>query len=99
MGLNKRKDLYLIFKEAINNAAKYSSCTKVTIIIQMDNDEITLRIADDGRGFDTGNGATGNGIRNMKQRAKEMGGNVTISSENGKGTTVLLKIKPHDQGI
>lgn len=99
MGLNKRKDLYLIFKEAINNAAKYSSCTKVTIIIQMDNDEITLRIADDGRGFDTGNGATGNGIRNMKQRAKEMGGNVTISGENGKGTTVLLKIKPHDQGI
>jgi signal transduction histidine kinase len=96
MGLDKRKDLYLVFKEAINNAAKYSHCTKITIDIGMTGDEIALRIADDGRGFHTGNGTTGNGLRNMQQRAREMNGDVTITSEKAAGTTVLLKIKPHD---
>jgi len=96
MGLDQRKDLYLLFKEAINNAAKYSYCKKVTIIITLDNNEITLQITDDGRGFNAGNGTTGNGLRNMKQRAADMKGSVTITSEKGKGATVFLKLKPHE---
>ena len=98
MGLDKRKDLYLIFKEAINNIAKYSYCKKVAITITLDKDEIGLRVEDDGRGFDAAaaatNAATGNGLRNMRQRAEKMMGNATITSEKGKGTTVLLKLKP-----
>jgi len=96
MGLDQRKDLYLIFKEAINNAAKYSHCKKVTIIITLDNHEITLQITDDGGGFNASNGTAGNGLRNMKQRASDMEGHVAITSGKGEGTTVFLKLKPHE---
>ncbi|HVV05706.1 MAG TPA: ATP-binding protein, partial [Puia sp.] len=76
--------------------AKYSHCKKITIVIALDNHEITLQITDDGRGFNAGNGTTGNGLRNMKQRANDMNGNVAITSEKGQGTTVFLKLKPHE---
>ncbi len=95
LDLNQRKNLYLIFKEAINNAAKYSNCTKVVITIFYQNGNLVLEVKDNGKGFDPKNHSAGNGLRNMQQRAREMNGSADITSENGKGTTVLLKIKSH----
>jgi signal transduction histidine kinase len=95
-GLRKRKDLFLFFKEAVNNAAKYSRCTKVVIKITEQNEFILLLIEDNGVGFDTTKNYTGNGMRNMKQRAEQMNGEYAISSEEGKGTSIRLKIKSHD---
>jgi signal transduction histidine kinase len=94
LGLDKRKDLYLIFKEAINNIVKYSGCTKVVISITLDKERITLQVTDDGNGFDIATGSSGNGLRNMKRRAEEMMGKATVISEKGKGTTVALTIIP-----
>jgi signal transduction histidine kinase len=96
MGLRKRKDLFLFFKEAINNAAKYSRCTKVAIKIVQQNESILLHIQDNGIGFDTAKNYTGNGLHNMKQRAEQMNGEYAVSSEAGKGALIRLKIKSHD---
>jgi signal transduction histidine kinase len=96
MQLKKRKDFFLFFKEALNNAAKYSHCTKVGISIVQQNDFVVLQAEDNGIGFDTGKDYRGNGLRNMKQRADQMNGEFTINSEPGKGTSIYLKIKSHD---
>lgn len=91
LDLNKRKNFYLIFKEGINNAAKYSQCTTVRVHIRSNNNCIILAITDNGKGFDRLKIKKGNGLRNMQERAFTMGGAVTISSEKG-GTTVQLKV-------
>ena len=96
LSLKTRKELYLIFKEAVNNAAKYSCCTKVTVSISYNSHELTLQVTDNGKGFDTGVRITGNGLSNMQQRAEEMNGSATIVSEQGRGTTVRVSVRSHD---
>ncbi|HEY3402530.1 MAG TPA: two-component regulator propeller domain-containing protein, partial [Ohtaekwangia sp.] len=91
MDLNMRKDFFLIFKEAVNNAAKYSQCKKLTIELVFYARGIILRIRDDGKGFDTTLSPTGNGLKNMNQRAKNIQATIQIESVPGEGTSILLK--------
>jgi len=104
LDMEQRKNVYLIFKEAVNNIAKYSACKNVYINISREHGKtFTLNIADDGRGFemaainDEGKTLSGNGIRNIKKRAAELTGEVTIHSVPAKGTSLNLKftIKNH----
>jgi two-component system, NarL family, sensor histidine kinase UhpB len=88
-----RKNLYLIYKEAINNAAKYSRAGEVTCTLGLVKNVLELRILDNGVGFDTGKRAeTGNGIRNMKQRAEQMSGSIVLTSNTGSGTAISVKV-------
>ncbi len=50
--MEQRKDFYLLFKEAANNAAKYSGATEVWVLVQNDNGGLRLEVRDNGRGFD-----------------------------------------------
>jgi signal transduction histidine kinase len=90
LSLDKRKNFYLIFKEAINNVYKYAECTNLTIEIHQDNEAICMTITDDGRGFDTQYGKIGNGLTSMHNRATELEGQLTIHSELYKGTRLFL---------
>jgi two-component system sensor histidine kinase UhpB len=90
--IDKRKEMYLIFKEAVNNAAKYSACTNITVRLQEGTKEAILQITDNGRGFDMQNVRQGNGLHNMQQRAALMEGVLDISSTPDKGTTVTLQM-------
>ncbi len=96
LSLKNRKDIYLVFKEVINNAAKYSCCSRVIINISHHSGEITLHVKDNGIGFDTDIKREGNGLKNIKQRVSEMKGSTNITSAPGKGTTVQVTIKSHD---
>jgi signal transduction histidine kinase len=91
LNMEARRDFFLIFKEAVNNAAKYSEANKVIIHLTMQNKKLILLVKDDGAGFDIAE-ADGNGLGNMKKRADNMNGSVTIKSFKGKGTTVRLVI-------
>ncbi len=92
MDLQVRKDLYLIFKEAVNNAAKYSECTRVNIIISGGNPLLEMRITDDGVGFKLKEIRTGgNGLKNMTERAAKINAELDIDSTPGYGTTVSLR--------
>jgi signal transduction histidine kinase len=92
LSLEDRRHFYLIFKEILNNMIKYSEATKASIILKFENNHISLLIRDNGKGFDTSASANGNGLNNMKRRAKEMHANITIETSPGNGTTIELKI-------
>lgn len=87
-----RKSLFLIFKEAINNAAKYSSATAISIEFRKLTENLQVVIRDNGKGFDLQAASTGNGVRNMKERAISLKGNLDLRSEAGNGTTITLSI-------
>jgi len=90
--MEMRKNIFLIFKEAINNAAKYSGCKNIFVNMQMQNRMFMLSITDDGEGFDITNAANGNGLTNMRKRAKELQGEISIISELNKGTIINLSL-------
>ncbi len=92
MSMTQRRNCYLIFKEALNNAVKYSGTEKIDILVNLQNRQFTLTVKDYGKGFDPAVIVAGNGLDNMKSRAKEIGGQLTIDSMPGKGTTVLLTL-------
>ena len=91
LNMEARRDFFLIFKEAVNNAAKYSNADKVLIQLTMQDKKLMLMVKDDGAGFDLEE-ADGNGLGNMNKRADSMNGNVMIKSAIREGTTVKLVI-------
>ena len=92
LDMDKRRDLYLLFKEAINNLAKYSRATHAHIRLSLEKSLVRLTINDNGIGFDTRNNKKGNGLQNMNQRAHLLKGNLIVDSEPGKGTRLLLEM-------
>ncbi len=90
--LGRRHDFFMIFKEAINNLAKYSECKKVTIEILLKKNTLMLLITDDGKGFENNLQLDGNGLMNMQQRAAALKGVLKIQSKINEGTKVELKI-------
>jgi ligand-binding sensor domain-containing protein/two-component sensor histidine kinase len=93
MDMHKRKNIYLICKEAINNAVKYSECKNLSFQLNQQDHEISIHIADDGKGFDIQNEFEGNGLNNIKARAKEIKAQLRLESEEGKGTSLMLFLK------
>lgn len=97
--MDARKNIYLIFKEAINNIAKYSQCSNVMVQVKVNDKVILLKIVDDGKGFATSpaapiqrrGGLGGNGIKNMHQRAEEINAQLDLTSEINRGTVVSLQ--------
>lgn len=93
LSLSVRRDLLLIFKEAVNNAAKHSECSRASVDFVYDHSFVTLRIEDDGIGFDTSEVFDGQGVRSLKRRADSMGGRISIDSTPGRGTTVEFELR------
>lgn len=89
----QRRDLYLIFKEAVNNLAKYSAAENAVINVKADKENVSFLIQDDGKGFDKATVSNGNGLFNMQQRAKALGASIEINSSPGKGTKINLNMK------
>jgi len=95
--MDKRKNFYLIFKEAVNNAIKYSGAKLISSTIAVNGNSLQLRVTDDGVGFNpaaeinAGNSSlSGNGLHNMQKRAHEMQGKLDLQSGPDKGTTIVL---------
>jgi len=93
IGMILKKEMYLIFKEAICNASKYANCTFIQLCLTRVKDVGTLSIHDNGKGFDMLKIPAGNGIYNMRQRAKRMGAELYIQSGENKGTTITLNFR------
>lgn len=85
--------LYLIFKEAINNAVKHAKANQLNITIQLTANEFAFCISDNGIGFVDKEIEKGNGLNNIKSRSEEIKANLTITSTHKNGTTVKLSIK------
>ena len=96
--IEARRNILLMFKEAVNNAAKYSDANTVECMVSIRNNLLELTIADDGKGFDTSVPGSGNGMLTMSKRIRELGGTFEINTGTGRGTTIKVKI-PLDQII
>jgi len=113
LNLEQRRNLYLIFKESLNNAIKYSNCTIIQLFITQQRKHLKMVIEDNGKGFSkelllevgswkldvrgkhpTSNiqpqtsNFKGNGLKNIRKRAQEINGTVSIESEAGQGTRI-----------
>ena len=91
MGADLRRQIFLIFKEAVHNVLRHSGATEVSIDFQVEHGWLHLRVADKGRGFDAAQGHDGHGLRSMQERAHSVGGEIDITS-SARGTTVALRV-------
>ncbi|MDZ7764562.1 MAG: triple tyrosine motif-containing protein [Melioribacteraceae bacterium] len=89
--IDTRRNLFLIIKEAVNNSVKYSGCKNIVIKIEKEGKLISIKIIDDGKGFDMDKVKKGNGIVNIKHRAKVIGGKAEIMSETEKRSNSVDK--------
>jgi two-component system, NarL family, sensor histidine kinase UhpB len=92
LSMEQRKNIYLIFKEAVNNAVKYSGTQKIEATAFVQNRQLALTVKDFGKGLDRGVIKKGNGLDNMQHRAKELGGELIIDSSVNEYTTVKLSL-------
>jgi ligand-binding sensor domain-containing protein/signal transduction histidine kinase len=91
LGADVRRQIFLIFKEAINNIVRHSGCGRAEITMKTQGALLVLVVSDDGAGFDTMAESEGNGLASQRRRAAAMGGNIEVSS-SASGTTVTLKV-------
>lgn len=89
-----KSNLYLIYKEAVNNAAKHAQATEVAVSFIHANNRLQMTITDNGKAMEAGAGAGssggGNGLRNMSMRALEMKAELTIEGPSPQGTRIDL---------
>src|SRR5262249_48678756 len=92
LGADTRREVFLIFKEGVNNIARHSHCTEADIALQARADSLVLKLRDNGEGFDVAEERDGSGLVSMRNRAARLNENLEISSNKGTGTTVLLQV-------
>ncbi len=88
--MQRRKDLLMIFKEAVNNIAKHSDATNVNISVRQVATGVRLLIEDNGKGFDPEKVTSSSGLKNIKSRAGKVGGQLSISAMQQKGSVISI---------
>jgi ligand-binding sensor domain-containing protein/two-component sensor histidine kinase len=92
IGMEVRKNIFMIFKECINNILKHSCCSAVKIAVNKLNTQLEFVISDNGKGFDINAPHSRNGLKNIQKRAAEIKGAIHIASTPGNGTVTRLLV-------
>ncbi len=87
-----RRQVFLIFKEGLNNLARHSGGSSAVIELQIEGPYLTLRISDNGKGFDCAQVSEGNGLESLSRRAQSLGAEFQIHS-SPQGTTIFLRTR------
>jgi signal transduction histidine kinase/ligand-binding sensor domain-containing protein len=90
LGADVRRQVYLIFKEGLHNAARHAACTRVEVGLRLEAGRLELELSDDGTGFDPACAGDGHGLRSLQQRARDLGGTLEVSSSAG--TRLVLRV-------
>jgi len=93
LALEFKRNVVLFFKEALTNVAKHASATTVEVEVALNDDRFSLTIRDNGRGFDIHATPGGNGLSNLRARARNVSGSFDLKSTQGLGTTIRLEAK------
>jgi signal transduction histidine kinase len=86
-----RREVFLFFKEAMANVVRHARAQRVELGAQIERREFVLTVRDDGVGFDPATAHEGVGLKSLRERARDLHGCMTIQSELGAGTTVILR--------
>jgi signal transduction histidine kinase len=89
--VESRREVFLFFKEAMANVVRHARATCVELGAQIERGEFVLTVRDDGVGFDPPNAREGVGLKSLRERARDLHGQMTIQSTPGTGTTVTLR--------
>jgi ligand-binding sensor domain-containing protein/two-component sensor histidine kinase len=92
LNMEQRKDVYMIYKESMNNIVKHASANNVWIDAQWQNGKLHLKIKDDGRGFDPSVVTDSNGLKNIRSRTGKWKGSTSIKTAPGNGTLIEIII-------
>lgn len=84
-------NIYRIIQEAVNNSLKYADADEIEVNISKEDGRYLIEITDNGKGFEPETVVMGNGLNNMKKRAREIGGTLQLKSSK-KGTSILLRL-------
>lgn len=85
-------NIYRVIQEAVNNAVKYSNATQIEIAVETLENNLAVKISDNGVGFNLENMVKGNGIMNMEKRMESIGGIISIDSKINEGTIISFLI-------
>jgi signal transduction histidine kinase len=85
-------DLYRILQEALGNVLKHSGATEVRVALEIGKGRVSLRVEDNGRGFDPAGAKAGYGLDNMRHRAEGLGGSFAARSGPGRGTVIEVSV-------
>lgn len=86
-----RHNVYLLFKEAINNAVKYSGASLLQLSVHHSDHSVEFAISDNGKGFDITTIKKGNGLMNMQKRANDIQAKLCLKSSPQQGTVISLQ--------
>jgi signal transduction histidine kinase len=93
LNAEQRHQLFLAFKEALNNLIRHSGASEAHLQISATRTHLTLRLADNGRGLDKSAPLEGaDGLRNMEERLRRIGGTCEVNSESQSGTSVTFLV-------
>lgn len=81
-----------IAQEALSNAARHARASRIRVALERVGSRVQLTVADNGTGYDSSRASVGMGLRNIRLRAEELGGEAHIGSQPGEGTTVLVTL-------
>jgi PAS domain S-box-containing protein len=85
---NHRREVFLIFKEGVNNMLRHAECTEARIELSLSGGQLRLLLSDNGHGFDQMRESGGHGLTTMRERARCIGGRFTLQSRLGHGTMI-----------
>ena len=91
--MSQRRHLLFILKEALNNTLKYSKSKLVELKVNCNTTNLKISLKDDGCGFNIADVLKGNGLKNMEERAKEIGAKFQILSDKKTGTEIVLELE------
>ncbi len=87
-----RREVFLVFKEALNNVLRHSHCSECRAALSLESGWLILTVSDDGTGFHPNQRGTGNGLDSMARRTKRLGGMLRIDSAPGSGARIEMRI-------
>ncbi len=91
---DRRKNIFLIYKEALTNVVKHSGATEVSINVRLNGETLWMQVADNGRGISVtaSSGDDADGLDNMRARTRELGGDFEIGPRHPNGTAVMISV-------
>src|SRR5690606_19838200 len=92
VGMEARRHLYLLFREALHNAVKHGAEGRVDVRVAYAHGRLTVEVADDGPGFDPAAAPLGRGMTTMRARAEALGADLRVESAPGRGTAVRFGV-------
>jgi signal transduction histidine kinase len=87
-----RRQVFLIFKEAVNNIVRHANCSRVDIGLATGQGRLILTVSDNGKGIEPAGARVGHGLSNMRRRAEAVGGTLAVSSNGPAGVELTLAV-------